>query len=463
MVFTDNNIWIKEDDPDERRIFKASELEGLLDLADRSIETLCQEYEGLLVFPHSITETQDFIGESPIFKTSYNHKDDTFKITTGNIMGFLGVNGIRMKIKSRFDKNNSDYLLHYMLQKVYSFNLFDLSYSNEAEGIFDLLMFVFPHFLQRAMNQGLYREYQRYSYNDANIKGSIDVSRHIQKNIPFLGKIAYNTKVYSHDNHVTELIRHTIEFMKTRRLGDSVLKMNRSTIENVQIICSITSSYDRGKRQLIMQKNLRPASHPYYSDYLPLQKLCLQVLRMDEIKYGNGDNKVTGLLFDGAWLWEEYINKLLEPLHFIHPQNKKKEGAIYLFEDYDKTENLIRFSGERYPDFYKDDVVLDAKYKRLGGYTEVDKVDRNDIHQIISYMHKLKARRGGYICPLEKEQPFVPSSHLAGYGGELSILGIEINHDVSSFKDFCNEMQLAETKFLQQITKFSYSGKTIFY
>ena len=54
------------------------------------------------------------------------------------------------------------------------------------------------------------------------------------------------------------------------------------------------------------------------------------------------------------------------------------KGGIYLFDDH---------SGIRYPDFYKDDMVLDAKYKRLGSYDKVSKLDRNDVHQVIAYIY----------------------------------------------------------------------------
>lgn len=63
---------------------------------------------------------------------------------------------------------------------------------------------------------------------------------------------------------------------------------------------------------------------------------------------------------------------------FKHPENKFHKVGIYLFDDH---------SGIRYPDFYKDDMVLDAKYKRLGSYDKVSKLDRNDVHQVIAYIY----------------------------------------------------------------------------
>lgn len=68
----------------------------------------------------------------------------------------------------------------------------------------------------------------------------------------------------------------------------------------------------------------------FYKEYTALQKLCLQILRQEEIKYGIDSDKVYGILFDGAWLWEEYLNTLLSNAGFKHPENKLGTGAIYL-------------------------------------------------------------------------------------------------------------------------------------
>lgn len=92
------------------------------------------------------------------------------RITTGNVMGFIGVGDLQIKIKSRFDEGRDDYLLHYMLQKVFSFNLFDLHHNNEKEDVFDFIMFMFPHLLRNAMRQGIYREYQNFKHNDTKLK-----------------------------------------------------------------------------------------------------------------------------------------------------------------------------------------------------------------------------------------------------------------------------------------------------
>ncbi len=434
---TDNNIGRPG-----TGVFQRKDVAALFPIADKTIAELCQENENLLIFPYSIEKSGNKIGDLPIMSIMNTDDPAMVRISTGNVMGFIGVGALQIKIKSRFDMGRDDFLLHYMLQRVLSFNFFDLSHNNEQEDVFDFIMFMFPYFLKSALRQGIYREYRNYRHNDANIKGAIDVGRHIARNVPFVGNIAYSTREYSHDNDMTELVRHTIEFMRTKKYGQAVLNIDQETAQNVAAIVEHTPLYDKGERGSVISRNLRMKTHPYYTEYRPLQTLCLQILRMEEVKYGESDDDICGILFDGAWLWEEYVNTILSKYGFIHPENKDDKGRIYLFKDK---------SGIRYPDFYKDGIVLDAKYKRLGDYEKVSEVGRDDVHQVITYMTVLSAARGGFIAPLEKKQEEVPTSHLKGSGKPLSIFGIEISKSASSYADFCEQMGGMEEVFVKSL------------
>ena len=434
---TDNNVG----QPDAGTLWR-KDVAPLFPIADKTIAELCRENENLLIFPYSIESSDDRIGESSVMSILNTDDPEKVRISTGNVMGFIGVGNLQIKIKSRFDKGRDDFLLHYMLQKVLSFNLFDLSHNNEQEDVFDFIMFMFPYFLKAAMRQGVYREYQNFLHNDANLKGTIDVGRHIARNIPFVGNIAYSTREYSHDNNMTELIRNTIEFMKTKKYGQAVLNIDRETIENVNAIVEHTPLYNKNDRNSVISKNLRMKSHPYYTEYRPLQTLCLQILRMEEVKYGESDEEICGILFDGAWLWEEYVNTILSKQGFIHPENKRHKGGIYLFEGH---------SGIRYPDFYKEDMVLDAKYKRLGSYNKVSMVDRDDVHQVMAYMSALHVNKGGFIAPLENKQTEIPTDRIWGTTSNLYIFGIEVSRVSSSYADFCEQMKEKEEDFIKSI------------
>lgn len=338
------------------------------------------------------------------------------KIYSNNIMGFIGYNDTQIKITSRFTPNSDkDYFLHYMLQKVFYSNIFNWEYTTERDYSFDFLIYMFTYFFQKAIRQGIFKSYQKREYNDANVRGVIDINRHIKNNIPFNGKIAYNTREYSYDNNITQLIRHTIEYINTKSRG--ILNINEDIKSGVFQIIEATKRYDKNKRQSIINKNLKKLNHPYFYEYEPLRKICIQILRHEELKYGREEDKIYGILFDGAYLWEEYIYTILKDLDFLHPRNKEKTDGI----------NLLNKKWTVYPDFYNynKQIVLDTKYKMLN--KDNDKIDGSDKHQIISYVYTLGAKIGGFVYPSENKE----------FGCECEEIGTvknNINHIASIYK-----------------------------
>lgn len=368
---------------------------------------------------------------------------DGDKLVTGNIMGFVGYKGTQVSIRSRFVKDDgNDYFLHYMLQKVLCLNVFNLDFQSDRENIFDFLIYLFPGFLKEAMRQGTYREYQVRRYNDANIRGRIDIAQHIKQNIPFTGKVAYSTREYVADNHVTQLIRHTIEYIKQHPIGGNILNSDEKTREAVGIINACTPTYNRMERHKIVSQNLRPLSHPYYYAYRDLQGLCMRILRHEEMKYGADDNHIHGILFDGAWLWEEYLNTFMKDLGFTHPRNKTGEGKEHMFIN----PKVVPV----FPDFYLDGkVVLDAKYKRHE--TLFGNSQREDRFQVLAYMHVFDVNKGGLIVPVPTGIERKAKGEIAGRGGEMYLIGMAVDQRTDDFNSYRQYMEYEEMNVVEQI------------
>lgn len=403
-------------------------------VAGRTVKNLCYRDENslsLLVFPDCLDVYGDNISDCSIIDIQDN------AISSGNLMGFVGCRETKLRIHSRFDLGNDDYFMHYLLEKVFSVNMFDLKYNTDAESVFDFLLFLFPFFLKRALSQGLYKEYVTNRYNDDRLRGVIEVTRHIRLNIPFTGNVAYKAREHTSDNDLMELIRHTIEYIRSKEFGAGILSRDEETKANVSLVIEATASYEKNDRARVISKNLRAKIHPYYFEYEPLRKLCVQILRHEEIKYGKDEDTVYGVLFDGAWLWEEYLNTLLEDIGFKHPKNKEGRGAVYLFKPK---------RGPRYPDFFNDMMVLDAKYKR---YSEggVSGISREDIAQVISYMYIKRLPLGGFLVP-GGEYVKVESETLHGFGGKMYLLNLPIPHNAETYEEFCLLMSAIEKDFL---------------
>ena len=416
--------------PDE----ELNHLDNFKKISQFKINTKDVENSNLLIFSNQ----KEKISNEKIFDLNET------KLTTNNMMGFVGLNGSEITIHSRFAKGQEDYFLHYMLQKVFSINIFDLKHSSTDENIFDFLLYLFPYYLKKALRQGLYKKYKRNEYNNSNIKGSVNISQHIRTNIPFLGKIAYSVREHSYDNKITQLIRHTIEFITKHKFAFNILTSDSETQNYVREIVQATPTFDKNRKVLIINNNLRPLVHPYFSEYKELQKICLQILRYENLKYGYEKDQIYGLLFDGAWLWEEYLNTILKDCGFKHPRNDILKGGIYLFE---KPKSYIR-----YPDFWKDNFIIDAKYKRLN-----NGISRHDMNQIISYMYVKRAESGGFLFPIANDKKVEDKEIgiLNGYGGKVKTWALSIPQKAETFGKFCSKILENEKILKENINEMS--------
>ena len=405
-------------------------------LLDRTLDNLSQE-DSIFIFPNDLQNSPDLDKDQKILETVNQ------KIKTGNVIGFLGCGQERLTISSRFSSESDDYFLHYLLQKVLNINLTSLDVGLSYEDrLYQLLIYLFPKYLEGAMRKGLYKEYQRFSHNDSHIKGVIDVRNHLKKNLPFTGNIAYTTREFTYDNPLMQLIRHTIEYIKNQKsLGRGIIDSNR---ENITEIIRVTPSYKLANRAKIIRRNqTKPLRHAYFREYRKLQELCLMILNREKHGFGYQEQKIHGILFDVAWLWEEYVHTLL-PKDFIHPRNKEKKGGISVFS-----------SGKRkvYPDFYHKElkIVLDAKYKKLE-LTEKG-INRDDLFQLISYAYILQAEKAGLIFPSIDQTVSSEIGKVVGYGVLLKKWSIQIPQKASSYNEFYEMLVISEKIFQNNINQ----------
>ena len=417
------------------------ELQDLKAIADVEISNITlEDNPNLLVFPDSFESYDRDFGK----KMVCNIVNDGNTLLTNSIVGFIGRNQTQLSIHSRFaNDEDEDYFLHYMLHRVAKINLLNLQHTTNEDSVFDFLLYLFPLYLKKAINQGMYKQYITRKNNDANVRGVIDVNRHIRYNKPFNGKIAYSTREYSYDNDVTQLIRHTIEFISTYDGGNDILNVDSVTQEAVSQIVSATT-YIHNELRSVINKNLKPIVHPYYSEYAPLQRLCLQILRHEELKYGHEDNEIYGVLIDAAWLWEEYLAEILKGKynHYLKDSGKR----FYLFENF---QQII-------PDYLSLDkkIVADAKYIPLNTEKSYGEEKATAIYyKTITYMYRFCTNKGYLFYPHPDEDvtsvPLKIKTEVVGVnGGTITKLGLRIPSGCDTFSKFSKLIKKYENEFI---------------
>ncbi len=234
-----------------------SEIGNLISrIADKTLEQL--EREGVFVFPESVVDAEDITRDQMILQGV----NDYYR--SGNVMGFLGCGDERLVIESRFSGEDDDFFFQYLLDRVLDFpNIVNLdSDADQNNRLFNFLLFLFPYYLKTAMRKGLFKKYIRHRYNDGNVKGTIDIARHIEKNIPFIGNVAYSQREFSYDNHLMELVRHTIEFIKRKPYGNNLLIRVK---DEVKLVVEATQSYEPYGRQKVIDANKKILSSMHIS------------------------------------------------------------------------------------------------------------------------------------------------------------------------------------------------------
>lgn len=448
---TEDNKQSKSLDEIFKIQFPKELLNELYDISGKKISDL-KNQDGFLIYCNE-DKLKDDVENNSIFTISGD------KLTTYNIAGFVGTQNTLLSIRSRFAKENrDDYFLHYMLQKVFNINISTLEHATDRNKAFQFLPYLFKYYFLQAMSQGLYKKYVWNKYNDSKVKGTIDIARHIKHNFIFTGNIAYNVREHSYDNNINQLIRHTIEYISNLKMFSMMLE-NDDMIDLVQDIRSITPTYSEKNRQQVINNNLKSDIHPYYSEYEPLRQICLQILMEDdELKYGRTENKIYGILFDAAWLWEEYLNTLIKEIDssVTHTRNKEGAGMIKMLKDMDNNKDCWH----AYPDFYSKEsgIVMDAKYKHA---KEIKDIARDDRMQIISYMHILGAATGVFLYPTDKESDKENKHNILS--GKLNIPDKNTDEyiyqysfkipqgEINSMQDFIDEIEKSEIKFKEYL------------
>ena len=242
-----------------------------------------------------------------------------------------------------------------------------------------------------------------------------------------------------------------IEFIKRKPYGGKILIKVK---DEVKLVVDATQGYEPYDRQRIIEQNKKNAvRHAYFREYLALQRLCLLILRHQKHQIGSGSKQIYGILFDGAWLWEEYVNSLIEDI-FYHPMNKGGKGAQRLFEGN---------TGLIYPDFISRDnearIIADAKYK------PIENIGNRDYLQVLAYMFRFDAKVGFYLYPEAEDSDDLNLRLNQGSTYESNVMprddisitkhGLKVPADAVDYDEFVAKMKSSEKEFIQAFSLYT--------
>ena len=335
-------------------------------------------------------------------------KDGGFSLKTGNLMGVLRFRdpntrvAVQVEVLSRFDQGKNNFFLNYLLSRIFNFAQGVEAVSAQRSSLLDILLdIIFVRRLGEAAREGILRHYREFRNNDWNFKGSLDLPRHIRENIPLMHGIAYRKREIDLDVPVNRMILAAA--LVVNRRNPNLFESDTDAADALrQLRIGVTEAHDI--RSLLAHRDCRESVvHPFFREvWEPLRRIARMILEDEQwtlFSEGAEDDEVSGIVFDGSWLWEEYVATVLKRrVGFCHSGRKDGtvERILRVFNDGNK-----RFA----PDFYLShkaedykevvyDYVLDAKYKRSNPNGV-----RNDVHQVLCYLLLSGAKLGGLVFP----------------------------------------------------------------
>ena len=99
-------------------------------------------------------------------------------------------------------------------------------------------------------------------------------------------------------------------------------------------------------------------------------------------------------------------------------------------------------------------IVMDAKYKRLGPGASFG---REDIHQMVTYMYMLRAKRGIFLYPDDsvtelRKLGILGSGDDGGYPGVVEACSLKIPGSTMKYKDFLLSISKEEKDFITKLS-----------
>lgn len=364
---------------DERKVlvhFGNKALEDLETLADGAILDLSET--------HLETGNRKKL---KFFEFRGKEEEGPFRLITGNLMGVLrfrhGEESLQVEVLSRFDRRGNNFFLNYLLSKAFD----DVSFANDSvsatkPSVLDRLLDVlFVRRLGEAAKNGLLRQYRTYRNNDWNFKGRLDLPRHIRENVPLPHGIAYVKREIDLDVPVNRLL--LLAALVVRKRNPDLFEWNEDARDALRELQTAIPNPGDVRSVLSQRDSREPVRHPFYREiWEPLRKIARMILEEERWQlFRESDEEVSGVVFDGSWLWEEYIARVLAKAGFRHCRNVAK--------DEDRRKSLRKCStqkdmGPMVPDFAPADrnrkwkALVDAKYK-------FPQIGRDDRLQMIAY------------------------------------------------------------------------------
>ncbi len=393
----------------------------------------------------------------PILEIRRSKEENKVDITTFGYVGRFTYKKVEFDITYRFGNT----VLDRMITLVNDFDVKTLEYEatnskNSSDSLAMKILYMnFIFKLEKLSIFGLPKSYERVEHHDSKLRGQIDISRFIKKDMPFVGKISSVSHEQRYVQEIVDVLFTALQII-VKSMG-SLVQSRLFQIKNLldhhanrKFVDGITIE------NALYHKSIQNA---LYSDFKPLIEISSYIIRYENKLSYKANNIMNGLIFDVSLLWESYLYTLLK-------REFEKNGWVVMHEDH-----LTVYEGRFYERGMKPDIIIkhegqkkilvfDAKSKSMT-YAGKNKfgagdLDRGDFFQINTYMSYYEKRgykviAGGLLYPLGKkfdEDKCHSNKWFDNTDTMFIVDGVEVLKTKSLKSIFCREK-----RFLERINK----------
>jgi 5-methylcytosine-specific restriction enzyme subunit McrC len=323
----------------------------------------------------------------------YNEKQDSrfFTPIYGGIkfkqyVGVLQVGNITIEVLPKADKQSDeaakDRWRNVLIEMLKVCRKLPLEASTEANlslkqlTLMDIYIYIFLEEVERIVHQGLVKQYRRQMDNQTALRGALQFSEHIQRNLVHKERFFVRHQLYDTNHLLHQILREALQLIP-------MMSSNTDLSAKAQHHLLYFSTIGRLKVTAATFSNIvyhRKTEH--YQKAIQLAELILLNFSPD---LQHGQNSVLAILFDMNKLWEGYLYRQLKRLPELQvkrePRKKFWENRVV------KPDILVEWQDKR--------IILDAKWKVLNNAQPSDA----DLKQMYVYHHYWEVERTFLVYP----------------------------------------------------------------
>jgi 5-methylcytosine-specific restriction enzyme subunit McrC len=260
------------------------------------------------------------------------------------------------------------------------------------DDFFEVLIYLYAKNLIETIARNLFKNYVNREENLTFLKGKLKFNDHITRNTVFAHRFFAQFDEFSEDNILNRIFKYTTYLLLHKSRNFENVKLLQQLALMLDDISFTRIGLSDFKRVHLTRLN---------EEYAPLLNLCKLFISQSSVELSADEMATFSFIFDMNVLFEEFIGEFIKREFGSEYSSIRLQPADKFLVDEKIVGHLRQGSVFRMrPDIIlqKDSrdhasrLILDTKYKRLGGLDKKEGVSQSDLYQMHAYSKK-------YDCP----------------------------------------------------------------